>query len=110
MDEAEVTLQESDPSIDLSQRCVLTIESDEFAQRFRSWAAESVLTQAGEQATTRRPVTAKEILNLPSGPQRDKWVAACQKELGGLKSTRTKSDITLKQMEALKKEQRELMC
>ena len=31
-------------------------------------------------------------------------IAACQKELGGLKSTRTKRDTTLKQMEALKKD------
>ena len=78
---------------------VLTTEPDEFDKDFVRYG---LLTQAGEQATTHRPVTAKEILNLPSGPQRDKWIAACQKELGGLKSTRTKSDITLKQMEALK--------
>ena len=101
VDEAEVTLQESDPSIDLSQRWVLTTEPDEFDKDFVRYG---LLTQAGEQATTHRPVTAKEILNLPSGPRRDKWIAACQKELGGLKSTRTKSDITLKQMEALKKD------
>ena len=72
-DEAEVTLQESDPSIDFGQRWVLTTEPDEFDKDFVRYG---LLTQAGEQATTHRPVTAKEILNLPSGPQRDKWIAA----------------------------------
>ena len=60
VDEAEVTLQESDPSIDLSQRWVLTTEPDEFDKDFVRYG---LLTQAGEQATTHRPVTAKEILN-----------------------------------------------
>ena len=41
VDEAEVTLQESDPSIDLSQRWVLTTEPDEFDKDFRSlWAVD----------------------------------------------------------------------
>ena len=98
VEEAEVTLQESDPSIDFGQRWVLTTGPDEFD---RDFVRHGLLTQAGEQATTHRPVTAKEILNLPSGPKRCKQIAACLKKLGGLKSTRTKSDITLKQMEAL---------
>ena len=100
-EEAEVTLQEYDPSIDFNERWVLTTEPDEFDKDFVRYG---FLTQTGEQDTTHRPVTAKEILSQPPGPKRDEWLAAYNKELAGLKSTRTKIDITLKQMEALKKD------
>ena len=60
-----------------------------------------------EQAVSNIPVEPKEILNLPPGPDRDKWIAACKKEVNSLKETRTKSDITLQQAENLRKERRQ---